>query len=50
MNVISLNEGLPREIFHEDRTLQRAVEVKALPENWCAYFRERLAKATRKAM
>ena len=30
--------------------MRRAVEVKALPGNWRDYFRDRLAKATRKAM
>jgi hypothetical protein len=45
MKVISLNMGQPREIFHEGRTVRRAMEVKALPGNWRDYFRDRLAKA-----
>jgi MOSC domain-containing protein YiiM len=33
----------------DTNTLRRAMQIKALPENWRAYFRDRLGKMTQQA-
>jgi hypothetical protein len=33
----------------DSNMMRRAVQIKALPENWRAYFRDRLGKVTKEA-